>query len=742
MNTRPDPRQHDQTDPQPSPGAGLPRIELRWDESAVSRLAIHAQADGQPCPVLASLASAAAQMLDAPCAAVTLVDRDSVRILAAHGVDIDRLDRPQSFCGECASTAKPLIVEDAASDPRFRSSPLVAEAGVGHYIGVPLIGSCATAIGTLCVFGPGKRSADPQSTGRLSTLAAAAVRAIEQKRLLIEHDAQRDLCLGVLDASMDGICTLSELTSACGRITDFRITMMNARAEQLLSATADRTVGRRLAGVFPRVRENGLLDRLATVAESGEPQRFELLDESPHRAAWFEVSAVRIPGGVAVTFAGIDDRKQAEAQLKINKDRFLMVSAATEDMVWDYDARSGRLWWSENFSLCLGHSVDEIEEHLDWWAEKLHPDDREATVASFDAALHSDHTNWSAHYRIRRADGSYATVLDRASIMRDHRGEPIRAVGAIIDLSARLQAGRDIEFQRTILEAQAEATQDAVLVTDASHRAVRANHRFHDIVGAAFQPGASYAAIRACYENSVNAEQVNIRVRAAIDDPWLTIKEEIEFRDGRAVELHSEPLRQNDGTFLGRVWFVRDLTRQRQSSQILRAHNLVLEASGIVLFRWRPEPGWPVALVSRNVEQFGYTPDDLLSGDILFTHLVHHEDLPRVTEEVERYIAEGRESFEQEYRIVCRDGSSRWIYDKTVVDRAPDGTLVSLHGVILDITERRRVERELAASEAMLKELTSQIPGAVYQYRHRPDGTAEIPYISEGVCAICGVTPQ
>src|SRR5690606_33868943 len=157
----------------------------------------------------------------------------------------------------------------------------------------------------------------------------------------------------------------------------------------------------------------------------------------------------------------------------------------------------------------------------------------------------------------------------------------------------------------------------------------------------------------------------------------------------------------------GRVWFIRDLTRQRQSTQLLRAHNLVLEASGVVLFRWSAEENWPVQLVSRNIEQFGYTAEELLSHQYEYTELVHPEDLDRIMAEVQRQLGAGCDSFEQRYRIVCKNGDVRWVYDKTTVERDEQGEILSMQGVILDTTDRYLAEAELAQSEAMLKELTS-----------------------------------
>jgi len=138
-----------------------------------------------------------------------------------------------------------------------------------------------------------------------------------------------------------------------------------------------------------------------------------------------------------------------------------------------------------------------------------------------------------------------------------------------------------------------------------------------------------------------------------------------------------------------------DITLRKQAEQAVREANLVVENSPVVLFRRKPVAGWPVEMVSQNVSQFGYTPEELLSGAVLFASMVYPEDLERVAREVQEYSASGAEQFQQEYRIVTKDGSVRWLDDRTVVQRNSAGQVVFYQGVVIDVTERKQAETEL-----------------------------------------------
>ena len=106
-----------------------------------------------------------------------------------------------------------------------------------------------------------------------------------------------------------------------------------------------------------------------------------------------------------------------------------------------------------------------------------------------------------------------------------------------------------------------------------------------------------------------------------------------------------------------------------------------------VVFKWRPEAGWPVEYVSLNVnEQLGHAKHEFETGSVVFADLVHPDDLLRVGQEVISHTKAGIDSFEQEYRLLHKDGEYRWFYDLTHIIRNEQGEVVFFHGYIQDIT--------------------------------------------------------
>ncbi|HMA95122.1 MAG TPA: PAS domain S-box protein [Polyangiaceae bacterium] len=157
----------------------------------------------------------------------------------------------------------------------------------------------------------------------------------------------------------------------------------------------------------------------------------------------------------------------------------------------------------------------------------------------------------------------------------------------------------------------------------------------------------------------------------------------------------------------------RDVTRLKHAEDALRQAMLVVENSPAVLFRWKAVDGWPVDYVSENVTQLGYTRSELLSGTVPYMNLVHPDDAARVSEELSHFIAHGIDHFQQEYQLLARDGTIRWVDARTAVERDNAGAVTHIQGIVIDITERKRAVDALQDSQAFLETIFEHSPYAM-----------------------------
>jgi PAS domain S-box-containing protein len=159
--------------------------------------------------------------------------------------------------------------------------------------------------------------------------------------------------------------------------------------------------------------------------------------------------------GAIVIINDITHLKKIEYELKESNERFELIMRATNDAVYDWDMAKGELWWSPGTTFLFGYPPEEILPSIEWWDDHIHPEDKDKTVQSLTQAMQGTASNWTAEYRFKRRDGTYAQVLDRGFFVRDENGKCKRMIGSMQDISARKNAEseaqqKNAELQHTI----------------------------------------------------------------------------------------------------------------------------------------------------------------------------------------------------------------------------------------------------------------------------------------------------
>ena len=162
----------------------------------------------------------------------------------------------------------------------------------------------------------------------------------------------------------------------------------------------------------------------------------------------------------------ITERKRMEDDLRQSIERFETISKATNDAVWDWDLSTDNLWWNDSFKILFGYQENEIEPHIEFWVNRVHPDDRDDVKNGVYHVIEGSGQYWNDEYRFMRRDGSYAYVYDRGFVIRDSTGKGIRMIGAMMDMSDRHEQQLKIDRLNRIHEVLSGINSTIVRVHD------------------------------------------------------------------------------------------------------------------------------------------------------------------------------------------------------------------------------------------------------------------------------------
>ena len=131
------------------------------------------------------------------------------------------------------------------------------------------------------------------------------------------------------------------------------------------------------------------------------------------------------------------DRRQRSRDLESAEERLRFAMESAHVGVWDMDFVTGDLRWStvmeEQYGLLPGTFGGTFEA----FAERIHPDDRESTLATIEKAGHAG-KDYSVHYRTLLPDGTVRWMRGDGRFVLDDKGGPVRASGISLDITEQV----------------------------------------------------------------------------------------------------------------------------------------------------------------------------------------------------------------------------------------------------------------------------------------------------------------
>ena len=261
------------------------------------------------------------------------------------------------------------------------------------------------------------------------------------------------------------------------------------------------------------------------------------------------------------------ERKRAEAEMRESRQRLELALQGGGLGIWDWYPQTGAVVYSDLWAQMLEYRLDEVEPHVDFFKQHVHPADLPGTLDRLTRHIEGRLPMYQSEHRLRTKSGSWIWVLDRGRVAEmDKDGRVVRVTGVISDITERKRA----EEQLRKLSLAVEQSSNIIIITNTEGVIEYVNSKFTEVTG--------YSA-----EEAIGRSPAVFNSRLTSDQKyaefWAALTAEGEWRgeflnrkkDGELFwcEEHIAPIHDSSGKITHFVAVETDVTDRRKTAEQL-----------------------------------------------------------------------------------------------------------------------------------------------------------------------------
>lgn len=406
-------------------------------------------------------------------------------------------------------------------------------------------------------------------------------------------------------------------------------------------------------------------------------------------------------GNVIGTFGisrDVTHRRRLEELHSKTERRFRHVVEATNDGIWDWNIKTGDIFFSDRYYTMLGYEPGEFESTFEVWEHLLHPDDAGFANRIINKYAKEHASEFNVEFRLKAKDGSWRWIQLRSKAVEfDSNSHPMRMVGSHMDITERKAMEEKLRESNSFLQSVLDTIPVRVVWKDKHSRFLGCNRSLaHD---AGFKDPSDMIGLTD-YDMSWHTEaplyQADDRMVMESRQPKINYEEPQTTLKGDIIWLRTSkiPLLDGNGNVLGVLGTYEDITETKKTNELIELEKAYFEQ----LFESSPEG---IVLLDVNdcvvrcneefTRLFGFSQTELVGRPV--NSFIVPSDLKDEGQNLTQKVADGNIMMYETQRQ-RKDGSIVHvsILAKPIYFR--EGK-IAVYGIYRDISDRKMVEEEL-----------------------------------------------
>ena len=459
-----------------------------------------------------------------------------------------------------------------------------------------------------------------------------------------------------------------------------------------------------------------------------------------------ETEARRLTDAAAeAALSHLEDQKS-----ELLKERNVFFSGPVVLIQWPLDETKSLIHITENVKELLGYPASDFLTGKIHYPDLVHAEDRVELQAHIRKVLREGADVMFIHpYRLRKKGGDYIWVQDYGQVQKNETGEAHGILGYIYDVTEVKESQKRIADSEYRYRSLVENSPTGILRIDCDGNIVEVNKKMLELLGSPSKEATQ--TFNMFNFPPLMAAGISGKFHEAIDErKTINFASEYKSNWGKTVyfQVVITPVIDSGGVLIGAQANMEDVSPTRiaeaEKIELERTHleeRNIFMAGPIMIVKWAVSAEEPIMQISDNVESIlGYTKDAFLAGDILYSKIIHPEDVKRARDSAKNAISLGLDLFDSApYRLRHKQGHYLWVNDHSTVNRDQNGVPKSITGIVWDISNMIKAEEALKLTEQTYQELFNAITEAILI--HDPD-TFEILDMNETALHMYGYSRE